>query len=60
MDLEKKSVQLSSDGSHKEKLTLSLLCSVQFTPMQILSAIIEGQFWGKSKVGKGASSVAQW
>ena len=60
MDLEEKSIQFSSDGSHKEKLTLSLFCSIQFGSMQILSAIIEGQFWGTSKVGKGASPMAQW
>ena len=60
MDLEEKSIQFSSDGSHKEKLTLSLFCSIQFGSMQILSAIIEGQFRGTSKVGKGASPMAQW
>ena len=60
MDLEEKSIQFSSYDSHKEKLTLSLFCSIQFGPMQMLSAIIEGQFWGTSKVGKGASPTAQW
>ena len=60
MDLEEKPIQFSSDGSHKEKLTLSLFCSIQFGSMQILSAIIEGRFRGTSKVGKGASPMAQW